>query len=81
MIHFEAPPDLISSLERYLCLSEKIIKFIIIKVLDLKKKTESAALLAENDENAEMDIGDNECGSIKGKEKELKNSNELDEVK
>lgn len=72
---------MISSLERYFRLSELVIKFLIIKVSDFKKKTDLASISADNSKDTKMDIENNDYGSTNGEEAGLKNSNELNEVK
>lgn len=77
LIRFEAPPNLISSLERYFRLSEHIIKFLIIKVSDFKKKTDLASISADNSKDTKMDVENNYSGSTNGEKAGLKNSDEL----
>lgn len=58
LIRLEAPANLIDPLERFYRLSEHIIKFLTIKITDLKKQTDSVSL-PENDIDNDIDISKN----------------------
>ena len=58
LIRFDAPPSLISSLERYFKLKEHIIKYLTVKIIDTKKKTDSVSLSSIKDKAIPKEISE-----------------------
>ena len=58
LIRFDAPPSLISSLERYFKLKEHIIKYLTVKIIDTKKKTDYASLSSIKDKAIPKEISE-----------------------